>query len=199
MKFFWRGYLLVTLTTLITGTATAFTPILAKKKSVSLALAPLYGGIRQRIFGSWLRREKKGVVVLSPSTSPSPKEITHDQVLDLFRDWNDSLGSGSSDMVAEKYADDAILIPTSMNQPRKGRDSIREYFEGVVKRSPTVTIVDGTITTGHSWATNVGVYEWTFGDDGSQKQARYTFVYLSTGDDEEWKINHHHSSGLPQG
>jgi len=102
-------------------------------------------------------------------------------------------------VVAEKYADNSILIPTSMNQPRKGRASIREYFEGVVKRSPTVTIVDGTITTGHNWAINVGVYEWTFGDDGSQKQARYTFVYVCTEDDEEWKISHHHSSGLPQG
>ncbi|KAL7532615.1 hypothetical protein ACHAXR_004745 [Thalassiosira sp. AJA248-18] len=176
----------------LAGTATSFAPpTTAKKRNAEASITLLYQGIRERFFGS-MRQKKKKLV-------PAPEEITQGQVLGLFNDWNDALGSGSSNVVAKTYTSDAILKPTSLNQPQAGSASIQEYFENVVKRRPSVSIVDGTITIGHNWATNVGIYEWTFGDDGSQKQARYTFVYVYAEDNEEWKIKHHHSSALPKG
>jgi len=153
----------------------------------------LHAGLKQ--FISKIRRQKKE----GGGLFPAPKEVTQQQILDLFHVWNDGLRSGQSSIVAKIYANDAILIPTSLNEPRVGSTSIQEYFENVVKRSPSVTIIDGTITMGYNWAMNIGIYEWVFGDDRSKKQARFTFVYVYNEDSEEWKITHHHSSAFPKG
>ena len=122
--------------------------------------------------------------------------MTDVEVWELFEQWNEALGSGDAALVADAYADDAILIPTSSNQLKDDRSSIKEYFEAVVKKEPSVKILDGRITMGRGWAQNIGIYEWNFGD-GSRKRARYTFVYVYKYGG--WKIGHHHSSAMPEG
>ena len=42
---------------------------------------------------------------------------------------------------------------------------------------------------------DVGIYEFAF-QDNSKVRARYSFLY--TKEDGEWKIKHHHSSGMPE-
>lgn len=140
-------------------------------------------GIRERLF-RWGTKKQ------------FPKNISEAQVRDLFDQWNAALQSGDSNEVTKAYAQDAILIPTSSNQLKTNITAIKEYFDNVVKRNPSVRIIDGHITTGCNWAKNVGIYEWRFGD-GSTKKARYTFVYVYQ--DEELKVGHHHSSSMPEG
>mmetsp|Transcript_12811 Transcript_12811/g.23055 ORF Transcript_12811/g.23055 Transcript_12811/m.23055 type:complete len:196 (+) Transcript_12811:115-702(+) len=187
--------LLMVTTAVVAGTTSAFAPITVTnvRNTAPVNITPLYAGIRERFFGSIKRRKRNDRLV------PYHKEIAQRQVVDLFHAWNDALGTGQSKLVAKTYANDAVLIPTSLNEPRVGSASIQEYFENVVKRKPSVAIVDGTITTGHDWAMNVGIYEWSFGDDGSKKQARFTFVYVYNEDIKKWMIKHHHSSALPKG
>ena len=42
---------------------------------------------------------------------------------------------------------------------------------------------------------NTGIYQFTFGTDGSQVKGRYSFIYVF--EDWQWKIAHHHSSQMP--
>lgn len=58
-------------------------------------------------------------------------------------------------------------------------------------------ILDSHVTIGHNWCQDVGIYEFTMGATGKKVKGRYSFVYVW--EDEEWKINHHHSSVMPEG
>jgi hypothetical protein len=46
------------------------------------------------------------------STSSSAQQISEGQVRSLFYLWNDALATGDSRIVARRYAEDAILLPT---------------------------------------------------------------------------------------
>lgn len=48
----------------------------------------------------------------SSSSSESPQQISEGQVRSLFYLWNDALATGDSRIVARRYAEDAILLPT---------------------------------------------------------------------------------------
>ena len=170
--------------------ATVTTKIRSKSGSSSCASPSRRYGIRERLFGVLGRAKRKHDV-------PSNNTISERQVRDLFDRWNEALRSGDAALVADAYAEDAILIPTSSNVIKENRSSILEYFKPVVKRDPSVKIIDGRITVGSGWAQNVGIYEWNFGD-GPRKKARYTFVYVFCNDG-EWRIGHHHSSAMPEG
>lgn len=43
----------------------------------------------------------------------------------------------------------------------------------------------------------MGIYEFTMGATGDKVKARYSYVYVQ--EDGEWKIQHHHSSVMPEG
>ena len=58
-------------------------------------------------------------------------------------------------------------------------------------------ILESHVTIGHNTCSDVGVYEFTMGATGAKVKGRYSFVYVW--EDGEWKINHHHSSMMPEG
>jgi hypothetical protein len=58
-------------------------------------------------------------------------------------------------------------------------------------------ILDSRVTIGHNWCQDAGIYEFTMGATGKKVKGRYSFVYVW--EDGEWKINHHHSSVMPEG
>ena len=53
------------------------------------------------------------------------------------------------------------------------------------------------MTIGKNTCSDVGIYEFTMGSTGAKVKGRYSFVYVW--EDDEWKINHHHSSVMPEG
>ena len=57
-------------------------------------------------------------------------------------------------------------------------------------------IIDGKINIGDGWASDTGIYEFTLGATGEKVKARYTYNYVM--EDGTWKIQHHHSSVLPE-
>jgi hypothetical protein len=57
-------------------------------------------------------------------------------------------------------------------------------------------ILTGDIHIGDGWASDAGIYEFTMGATGDKVKARYTYNYVQ--EDGQWKIQHHHSSVMPE-
>jgi len=148
----------------------------------------IYSGGRWRILHHHSSMMPEGLIV-------SPK-INKDNVQNLFYLWNDALATLDPDAVAKRYSKNAVLLPTVSDTPRTDYDSIKDYFNNFLKLKPQGRILESHVTTGSNWAKDVGIYEFTMGKDGSKVKARYSFVYVF--EDGEWKINHHHSSAMPE-
>lgn len=155
-------------------------------QSSSTALGPF-----RKFFG----KAKKAIVNIEDIVPVT--EISDEEVRSLFDLWNDSLQTGSSKLVAKRYAKDPMLLPTVSDTPRTDFDSIKDYFDAFLLKKPSGTILEGKITKGVNWCQDCGIYEFTMGADGSKVKARYTFVYVF--EDGEWRISHHHSSVMPEG
>jgi uncharacterized protein (TIGR02246 family) len=73
---------------------------------------------------------------------------------------------------------------------------VKDYFDAFLLKEPQGEIVDGNINMGEGWASDTGIYEFTMGATGDKVKARYSFFYVE--EDGEWKIQHHHSSVMPE-
>lgn len=139
-----------------------------------------------------------GCTNANASETRSGTSPTKDQVQDLFDGWNDALATLDPERVADRYARDAVLLPTVSNQVRTNRAEIVDYFEHFLENRP-----QGTILTSHvkvlnrNAAIDTGTYRFSLNDGQSTVNARYTFVYERVGG--QWKIVNHHSSAMPEG
>jgi len=133
---------------------------------------------------------------LMPEETVRVTKITRDEVRRLFDLWNNALATGDPQKVADRYTEDAVLLPTVSNEVRYTNARVADYFIGFLKKKPTGEILEGNIKIGPNWAQDAGIYEFTF-MDGSKIKGRYSFVY--TFDKGEWKIANHHSSIMPEG
>jgi uncharacterized protein (TIGR02246 family) len=124
------------------------------------------------------------------------KQITPDQVQNLFYLWNDALDTLDASLVASLYSTNAVLLPTVSDTPRTDFEGIKDYFENFLKLKPQGEILESHILVGDNWCKDVGIYEFTMGSDGSKVRARYSFVYVF--EEGAWKISHHHSSAMPE-
>jgi len=138
-------------------------------------------GWRQKIFGK----------------SEAKSDISESEVRALFSLWNNALATGDSRIVAKRYADQAVLLPTVSDTPRTDFASIKDYFDAFLLKEPQGTILEGDIRIGDGWAQDAGIYEFTMGATGDKVKARYTYVYVY--ENNQWKIAHHHSSVMPEG
>ncbi len=124
---------------------------------------------------------------------------TDQAVADLFRAWNLALASKDSAKVAALYWSNAVLLPTVSNIPRTDTASITEYFDHFLQKSPRGTIVRRMTQHYCGVSVDSGLYEFSVMDsagNASTVAARYTFVYSYR--DGAWKIQHHHSSAMPE-
>uniref|UniRef100_A0A7R9VN40 Calcium/calmodulin-dependent protein kinase II association-domain domain-containing protein n=1 Tax=Pseudictyota dubia TaxID=2749911 RepID=A0A7R9VN40_9STRA len=122
--------------------------------------------------------------------------ISKDEVRSLFNLWNDALATGDSTKVMNRYAKDAVLLPTVSDTPRTSPALIKDYFDSFLLKKPQGVIQDGEILIGTNWAQDAGIYEFTMGATGDKVKARYSYVYVY--EDGDWKISHHHSSVMPE-
>ncbi|MCW3798017.1 SgcJ/EcaC family oxidoreductase [Sphingomonas sp. BN140010] len=111
-----------------------------------------------------------------------------------------ALATRNPDAVTALFAADAVLLPTLSNTPRTTPATIREYFVHFLAKAPSVH-VDTTIVRSdcHS-AERVGTWTWTLTDPSthatSQVRGRYSFIYRLDGG--QWRIDHLHSSLMPE-
>ena len=122
--------------------------------------------------------------------------ITEDEVRALFSLWNSALATGDSRIVASRYTKDTVLLPTVSDIPRTDFDGVKDYFDKFLLKEPQGEILDGHIRIGEGYASDTGIYEFTMGVDGSKVKGRYSFLYVK--ESGIWKIQHHHSSVMPE-
>jgi uncharacterized protein (TIGR02246 family) len=138
---------------------------------------------------------------VSLAGSDSEAKPSKKQIAALFDDWNAALQTGDSAKVADRYAKDAVLLPTVSNQVRTDRVEIVDYFNHFLENKPVGKKVDTIVEILDSnTAIDTGVYEFTLTDHETGKkrvvEARYSYTYEKI--DGEWLIVNHHSSGMPE-
>jgi len=131
------------------------------------------------------------------SPKADSKDLTEEEVRDLFTLWNEALLTGDSNIVAQRYSSDPLLLPTVSDTPRTDYQGVKDYFDHFLELQPCGKILEGKINCGTGWAQDAGIYEFTLGaKNGSKLKARYSYVYVL--EDGQWKIAHHHSSAMPE-
>ena len=155
-------------------------------------------GIRCTVIGAALVTVLVAVGCGSATAGEASTPSTTDtQVQALFDGWNEALATLDPEQVADRYAPDAVLLPTVSNQVRTTREGIVDYFEHFLENKP-----QGTILASHvkllnpNAAIDTGTYRFSLNGGQSTVDARYTFVYERIGG--EWLIVNHHSSAMPE-
>jgi len=121
--------------------------------------------------------------------------MNDNEIKSLFEEWNTALQTGESKNVVALYGNDAILLPTVSNKVRHNHKEIEDYFVHFLSKGPVGKIDESNVRIFGNLSINSGIYTFTF-RDGTQVQARFTFVYRRN--DEGWKIIEHHSSQMPE-
>ena len=144
-------------------------------------------------------------LVVGCSSAPAQTAASADakpsveQIKALFADWNAALATGDPEKVADRYAPNAVLLPTVSNQVRSTRAEIVDYFVKFLKSKPSGTILDSHVAVLNADdAIDAGTYRFALTQDGKPTtvDARYTFVYEKI--DGKWLIVNHHSSAMPE-
>jgi len=146
-----------------------------------------------------------GTITAGVSTaSPAPKspKSTKAQIAALFDGWSAAVETGDPEVVADRYAKDAVLLPTLSAQIRTDRAGIVDYMTGFLAKKPVPAKVETVINVlDDNSALDTGLYEFKLTDpvtgEKSTAEARYTFEYEKRGG--KWLIVNHHSSLLPTG
>ncbi|WAZ23105.1 SgcJ/EcaC family oxidoreductase [Streptomyces cinnabarinus] len=138
-----------------------------------------------------------GVGTAGGEGRPGKREIAR-----LFDGWNAALRTGDAETVADRYAKDAVLLPTLSNQVRTDRAGIVDYMEHFLQNKPVGKKVETHINVlDADSALDAGVYQFTLTDHDTGEtrvvKARYTYEYEKRGG--EWLIVNHHSSAMPEG
>ena len=141
------------------------------------------------------RRAKKQAKKLNAEAEVK-SDITEEEVRSLFSLWNSALATGDSRIVAARYTESPVLLATVSDTPRTDFDSVKDYFDAFLLKEPQGEIIEGFIKIGNGWASDTGIYEFTMGATGDKVRARYTYMYVE--EDGIWKIQHHHSSVMPE-
>jgi uncharacterized protein (TIGR02246 family) len=125
---------------------------------------------------------------------PAVKEIAA-----LFHEWDAALATADPHRVADRYAPDAVLLPTLSNEVRTDRAGIVDYFTRFLECRPRGAILRSHVRVLRSTeAVDSGTYRFTLMKDGviDHVDARFTFVYEKI--DGTWLIVNHHSSAMPE-
>lgn len=133
-------------------------------------------------------------------TKSTCARLTPAQLDTHFNKFNAAWATGNPDTVTALFDDDAVLLATVANVPRTDHAGIRDYFVKFLKGKPVGRIDTATVKSGCNWALQMGTWTVTLTDPASgaknDVKARYSFLYQFEGG--RWKIEHLHSSAMPE-
>lgn len=146
-----------------------------------------------------------GLAISAPAHAKTSKSMkckatTQAQVEGLFADFNKAWATKDPATVTKLFTNDAVLLATVSNKPRVNHEEIKDYFVSFLKGSPVGTIDSSTFKMGCNTAARMGT--WTVSltnlnsGEKNEVKARYTFIYRI--EDGKWKIDHLHSSMMPE-
>ena len=141
-------------------------------------------------------------VGISAAGGDQPEKPSEKQIAALFDGWNAALQTGNPQVVADRYAPDAVLLPTLSNEVRSDRAEIVDYMEHFLQNKPVGKKIETHIDILDSdSALDSGVFQFTLTDKATGKkkvvEARYSYEYEKRNGN--WKIVSHHSSAMPEG
>lgn len=125
--------------------------------------------------------------------------LTDSTVEKQFDRFNGALATKNADTVAALFTSTAVLLPTLSDEERTTPEGIHKYFVYFLEQSPVGRIDTSSIRLGCNFAARMGNWSVDVTDpktgERSTAKARYTFIYrYSNG---RWRIEHLHSSLLP--
>lgn len=132
--------------------------------------------------------------------SVSCAAVTTAQVESLFDKFNSAWATKDPATVTKLFTKDAVLLATVSNKPRLSHAEINDYFVSFLKSSPVGTINSSSVKLGCNNAARLGTWTVTLTDAKTgiktDVKARYSFIYRI--EDGQWKIDHLHSSMMPE-
>lgn len=151
------------------------------------------GGVALIVFGSI---SPAAAVARSMQCAPASQATIEAQ----FKRFNNSWQTHDPSKVAALFSRDAVLLATVSNKPRTTPAEVRDYFDHFLVSRPVAKIDTSTTRIGCNMATRVGTWTIALTDPKTHKvsdvHARYTFVYKFDGG--QWRIEHLHSSLMPE-
>lgn len=135
-----------------------------------------------------------------PAVTEACQTATPAQLDSKFADFNKAWATKNPDTVTALFDDDAVLLATVANTPRTDHAGIRDYFEKFLKSSPVGEINTSTIKSGCNWAMRAGTWTVRLTDPvtGAKNDVRARYSFLYQFEDGQWKIEHLHSSAMPE-
>ena len=133
-------------------------------------------------------------------TAATCAKLTPAQLDAQFGAFNNAWASKNPDAVTALFDDDAVLLATVANVPRTDAAGIRDYFVKFLKNSPVGRIDSSTIKSGCNWALRAGTWTVSLTDanTGAKNDVRARYSFLYGFEDGQWKIEHLHSSVMPE-
>lgn len=133
----------------------------------------------------------------APAACPETSQASIEARFQVFMDaW----ATGDPDAVTAVFTAEPVLLPTVSNTPRTTPAGVRDYFAGFLKNRPVARIVTSTVEIDCNTASRVGLWTVNLTDPatGAKRdvEARYSFIYRF--EDGAWKIDHLHSSMMPE-
>jgi uncharacterized protein (TIGR02246 family) len=126
--------------------------------------------------------------------------VTPAQVEAQFDRFNSAWATKDPVTVTNLFTKDAVLLATVSNKPRTNPAEINDYFVSFLKSSPVGTINSSTVKIDCNSAARLGTWTVTLTDAATgaknDVKARYSFIYRYV--DGDWKIDHLHSSAMPE-
>jgi uncharacterized protein (TIGR02246 family) len=117
-----------------------------------------------------------------------------------FARFNKAWATLNPDTVTRLFSKDAVLLATVSNTPRTDHAGIRDYFVSFLKNRPVGSIDTSNVRLGCNMASRTGTWtvQLTNPETGAVTpvKARYSFIYRYEKGD--WKIQHLHSSMMPE-
>jgi uncharacterized protein (TIGR02246 family) len=132
--------------------------------------------------------------------APKCAAVTEAAVEAQFDKFNNAWATKDPATVTSLFTRDAVLLATVSNKPRTNHEEIKDYFVSFLKGAPVGKIDSSNIKLGCNMAARLGTWTVTLTDAATGKKtdvkARYSFIYRL--EDGEWKIDHLHSSMMPE-
>jgi hypothetical protein len=141
------------------GVSKSTSAVFAEDDSMSFDFVPVRKVVRPVQVQKTVKAASEEKPFFLNDDEPTPVgDITPKQVRALFSLWNNALATGDSRLVASRYAtkSGAVLLPTVSDTPRTDFASIKDYFDGFLKKQPQGEILDGNIRIGDGWAQDAG-------------------------------------------
>lgn len=117
-----------------------------------------------------------------------------------FAGFNAAWATRNPDAVTALFSKEPVLLATVSNTPRTTPAMVRDYFVSFLQASPVGRIETSTTRIDCDTAFRVGTWTVTLTDPATgtsrDVHARYSFIYRH--EDGGWKIDHLHSSLMPE-